>query len=495
MSVNLPNGLEYRIDNVNPGIVYPGSNNEPILTISGRGATLQYRLISFAIDKYSLIDETYCEGDLSIEEQESIANWIYQKLPSLFAEVKIRHIIYFKPTSKCYYDFIHQQLYGGDGVKEKKKHCTETKANSILLDGNSCNVSDGENFIICTLTENPKTPVSADRLYGEEFSITTLKSLNQTWSRLRKYDTSIHETFVRKGKFIYNGAPPIWRIESEEKETKLTLDTIFRVVSTRNIVAILNGKFQTAFVSNISSLEIMRFLGFSSVLIDLDSMNIERFSTENYCDCANSLKPFFEKFYYNPDSVWEHLQKSIIENYTYSIRVSSFFDDTERAPVRIADLTGYPVSSERVENSLNRICPSIDRIIISSSVAANYFNSCLIKATPTNAVDYIVALILICFSDCQTPSSDESLITWKTRYQEKLLTVIQQKFQFSTPRDENETIIDELIRSLFELEEQVRGNLLDNDSIATRISEIRNRYNLGYNDDNSLFHSAMSKEL
>lgn len=38
INTNLPRGLKYKIDKVRPGIIIPGTDNEPIITISGRGA-------------------------------------------------------------------------------------------------------------------------------------------------------------------------------------------------------------------------------------------------------------------------------------------------------------------------------------------------------------------------------------------------------------------------------------------------------------------------
>ena len=41
INTNLPRGLKYKIDKVRPGIIIPGTDNEPIITISGRGAMIQ----------------------------------------------------------------------------------------------------------------------------------------------------------------------------------------------------------------------------------------------------------------------------------------------------------------------------------------------------------------------------------------------------------------------------------------------------------------------
>lgn len=136
INTNLPRGLKYKIDKVRPGIIIPGTDNEPIITISGRGAMIQYRLVTFTLGKYALIEDTYCEGDLDQDELDGIETWISHSMPSLLSESKIRHLIYFLPNSKCYYDFLFQTLYGGDGYKEKKKQRVEFRENTAPIDGN-----------------------------------------------------------------------------------------------------------------------------------------------------------------------------------------------------------------------------------------------------------------------------------------------------------------------------------------------------------------------
>ena len=190
-SSNLPRGLKCKIEKAHPGIVAPGTDNEPIITISGRGATLQYRLITFYLEKYARIDDTYCKGDLEQEDEDNIETWISHNMPSLFSEARIRHLIYFVPNSKCYYDFIFKKLYGANGVKEKKNQRVDFKENTTLVEGSPCNLTPGEIAFIDLLTEYPNTPISPDRFYGEDAESSTIKtknSLEQTWYRFRRYD-------------------------------------------------------------------------------------------------------------------------------------------------------------------------------------------------------------------------------------------------------------------------------------------------------------------
>lgn len=103
---------------------------------------------------------------------------------------------------------------------------------------------------------------------------------------------------------------------------------------------------------------------------------------------------------------------------------------------------------------MKRICPAIEETIKGTKIGASYFSYCITEVAPENAVDYIVALILICISDCHTASADEELVKWKGRYQQKLRTLIQQKFNFAPPGDGKDSIFEEIRRRLFDFEEQ-----------------------------------------
>lgn len=162
-------------------------------------------------------------------------------------------------------------------------------------------------------------------------------------------------------------------------------------------------------------------------------------------------------------------------------------------PTRIVDLKGYSVSRERLDNSMKRICPAIEETIKETKIGASYFSYCTIEVKPENAVDYIVALILICISDCHTLSTNEELTKWKGRYQQKLRALIQQKFDFVPPGDGKDSIFEEIRRRLFDFEEQALADGLV--AYASQISEIRNLLILGYNDENSLLPPSMGREL
>ena len=246
-------------------------------------------------------------------------------------------------------------------------------------------------------------------------------------------------------------------------------------------------------VSDISSWELLSFLGLNSDLFDPALMSIDRLSTDNICDSAEALKQLFERYYHTLDAVWTRLKKNLIENYTYSLRAASFYGDTGTMPTRIVDLKGYSVSRERLDNSMKRICPAIEETIKETKIGASYFSYCTIEVKPENAVDYIVALILICISDCHTHSTDEELAKWKGRYQQKLRALIQQKFDIVPLGDGKDSIFEEIRRRLFDFEEQALADGLV--AYASQISEIRNLFILGYNDENSLLPPSMGREL
>lgn len=503
MSSDLPRGLKYKIEKAYPGIIAPGTDNEPIITISGRGATLQYRLVTFYLKKYARIDETYCEGNLEQEDEDNIETWISQNLPSLFSEARIRHLIYFVPNSRCYYDFIFKKLYGANGVKEKKNQRVDFKENITSVEGGPCSLTPGEIAFIDVLTEYPNTPTSPDRFYGEDAessTITTAKSLDQTWYRFRRYDSSIKTAFKREqGYFIYRGNPQIWIVGGEYETPNLSIESIIKLLDVCDIVATLDGRsrrFNAALISDHSYDELLDFLGLNTEPFDLDSFSINQLVKENYCDSVDEIKKLYKRYSPTLEAVWNQLKDSISVNYTSSIGASLFYKETGELPKRLSDLNGYRPEGKRLDNLLKQICPAVEKTIRESRAGINYFGSCNIDVTPENAIDYIVALVLSCFSDCQTPSTDEELIRLRGVYQQKLRSLIGQKFGFNPPSGGNGSFYDELEelrKRLFELQEQaISDGLIE---YASAIAEIRNSYILGYNDENSLLPPSMGREL
>lgn len=492
MSSNLPRGLKCKIEIAHPGIVTPGNDDEPIITITGRGATLQYRLITFYLGKYARIDDTYCRGALEQEDEDNIETWISQSMPLLFSEARIRHLIYFVPNSKCYYDFIFKKLYGADGVKEKNNQ-----------QGRPYSLTPGEIPFIELLTEQPNTPISPDRFYGEDAESSTIKtpkSLDQTWYRLRRYDSSIKATFKREqGYFIYRGNPQTFIIGGERETPNLSIENIFKLAGIRDIIATLDERsrrFNAVLISDDSSGALLDYFGLNSESFDFNSLSINRMIKENYFDSIEELKKLYKRYCHTLEAVWNQIKESIATNYTNSVGASLFYKETEELPKRLSDLNGYRPEGKRLDNLLKQICPAIEETIRESKAGINYFGYCNIEVTPEKAIDYIVALVLSCFSDCQTSSMDEELIRLQGMYQQKLRSLIGQKFGVNPPSGGNGSFYDELEelrRRLFELQERAITDGLF--GYASAIAEIRNSYILNYNDENSLLPPPTGKEL
>lgn len=117
MSKRLPHGLKYKIERVDPGIIVPGTDKEPVVTITLHGGTIQYRLISFILHR---ADTPTWEGDISQSVLDDVDSWVYSNLPLLLAEANLYHIVRFDKKAKCYYDFQSQTLYEANGLYEKK---------------------------------------------------------------------------------------------------------------------------------------------------------------------------------------------------------------------------------------------------------------------------------------------------------------------------------------------------------------------------------------
>lgn len=225
-------------------------------------------------------------------------------------------------------------------------------------------------------------------------------------------------------------------------------------------------------------------------VIELD---IDRFVSENYCSEA-VLSGLLSRYSASLEAVWKVLRDNISENLSLSLNASTYHYETEEIPTRLADLKGYAVTTERLEKSLQRICPAIKDIIASSCVGTDYFGYCDITVKPNSVVDYIVALILACFSYCHSEKDDEKTSQIKTRYQNALTELIHKRFNYSPPGDGKDSIIEEIQRLLAEIQSETRDAGLDTSvSKVTKINDLLNL--LGYNDSNSLLPPSMGREL
>jgi hypothetical protein len=143
---------------------------------------------------------------------------------------------------------------------------------------------------------------------------------------------------------------------------------------------------------------------------------------------------------------------------------------------------------------LQRICPSIKELIETTNAGIDFFGYCDISVKPNTVIDYIVALILVCFCYCQSDEENEQLSQHRTRYQSKLTDLIRERFNYSPPSDGKETIIEEIQRLLIELQVDVEDVGLD--SAVSKVSKINDLLNLlGYNDANSLLPHSKGREI
>lgn len=498
MKIKLPRGIKYRVEPSQPGIVIPGSENEPIITLFGRGSMIQCKLVSCAMEQEYIVQDTYSTGSLDDDEIEMVHSWVEHLIPSLLQEAGIRHFIRFLPDSKCYYDFASQTLYGANGYKEKKGKRDGNRENTALINGEPCKLKKSERAFIEWLTRTPNAQFSMEAV--EDWSgLHGAGSVTSTWHEFKRHDSSIDATFDRNnGMFFYRGVPQIWVIGEENAENELTLGRIFDIVGYGDIVAVfdkIERKLRACRVGDVTPEESLVFLGVDNTLMDLSmiEIDIERFVSENYCPVA-VLNKLLSRYSASLEAVWKVLRDNISENLSLSLNASTYRYETEEIPARLADLKGYAVTTERLEKSLQRICPSIKDIITSSCVGTDYFGYCDITVKPSSVVDYIVALILICFSYCQSEKDDEKTSIIKTRYQNALRELIHKRFNYSPPGDGKDSIIEEIQRLLVEIQSETRDAGLD--SSVSKITKINDLLNLlGYNDSNSLLPPSMGREL
>ena len=498
MKIKLPRGIKYKVETPQPGIVIPGTEKEPIITLFGRGSMIQYRLVSFAMGQECIIHDTYSVDSLDEDEIEVIDSWIEYLIPSLLQEAGVRHFIRFLPDSRCYYDFDSQTLYGANGFKEKKGKRDGNRENSSLINGEPCKLTKSETAFIELLTRTPNAPYSMAEV--EDLSgLHGVGSVNQTWSRFKKYDSSIDATFLRNnGMFLYKGTPQIWVIGEEKAERRLSLESVFNIVGYGDVIAAfdkIGRQLKACLVEDATPEESLLFLGLDKTLLGsmTAEIDIERFVVDNYCP-ATVLNALLSRYCVSLEALWKALRDKISENLSLSLSASTYHYETEEVPSRPADLKGYTVTTERLEKSLQRICPAIKDIITSSSVGTDYFGYCDITVKPNTVVEYIVALILACFSYCQSERDENRLSETKARYQNTLTVLIHKHFNYSPPGDGKESIIEEIQRLLVEIQTETRDAGLD--SSVTKITKINDLVNLlRYDDSNSLLPTSMGREL
>lgn len=486
IKLNFPRGLKYRIERTRPGIIIPGSGNEPIITIYGHGIYLQYRLISF-----TPVEETY-KGDLSDDEKTRIEDEIQNYLQSLLSSVKVKHFVKFVSESPCYYDFGTGMLCGASGVREKKG----------AINGAPFEPSQSAKVFIDILTGEPNVPFDAF-LIGERAGLSE-GSIATSFGNFQKLDPSIRTTFSRsRSTCVYKGNAQTWMIGKELEETSMTLAKIFKTVGNRNIVAILNKaqhQFNASLLNDVEPDFMLCFLGLNAELFDPTAMDVERFVMNGYCNSVSTFNALLRRYSNALEAVWNQIIRNITENLLYSLRASSYYEDTEKIPLYETDLRGYslPLQGVRWENSLKRICPSIKEVLQETQVGADFFGYCDTDVNTDKAIGYIAALVLASFCYCQTETTDEENSQLRVRYQQKLQALIREKFDYNPPSNSGNRLFDPKefqkgLQLLLEHQERVTND--GQDAYAAELSIIINQFVLSYNDDNSLLPPSMNREL
>lgn len=523
----MPRGLKYKIEIAHPGIIVPGTDDEPVATIVLDGCIFHYRLISY---KLQAAGQPTMEGDYPYKTQKDVEGWAWDNLTMLLAEAHLHHIIRFDKKSKCYYDFLSQTLYGANGYYEKKGSVADGRVNVAAIRGEPIMLPDSVIPFIERLTKHPKTGVEIDRFIDENFDEgaddnswgNTLenerKKISQAFYKFKQYDTSIGDTFFREktGRrlFKYMGEPQIWFIGEDVPFESLTIDKVYKAVAKYDVITIcdpVTGQLlHSVLSSDISAEESMAFLGLDAELLDPSMINVKTFFDANFCDSADVLKSMLSNFCTILDTVWARIAKNIKNNFLRSLSASTFYADTRVIPQRQSDLKAYPVNEERLWIVLNQTyTTAVTGVIKSTGIAEEFFRGCKLEIAPKNpsqgiekAIDGIVALILLCFCCCQTSFVDEELSLLTKRYQSELRERIHEKFDYIPPGGSGGSLFDPEalqigLQDLLSLGEQLSSEGLY--EYASRTLEIwkifTDGFNLNYNDENSLFSPSMGREL
>lgn len=488
IKMNFPHKLKYRIEKAKPGIVSLGSDDEPIITVYGRGIYLQYRLISF-----TKIEETYNQGELTEEEIIEIEDRIEDECSKLCVEANIRHYVQFVDDSPCYYDFRTEKLYGANGVREKKGP----------IKGEPFTPSSNVKCFIEKMTETPGAQVNALEILEKNHYAEN--SFGTIWSNFRKLDSSIRSTFshVSHGKCIYAGNAQTWqvveKIEASDEASDFTLAIIFSGIAYRKIVATFDtesGTLHASLREDMESKDILTFLGMDSDAFDPSFVDAEKLIQKNYYDSADRLEALLKTYTGILEAVWNRLIKKIENNLAYTFRAASYYEETLNIPKQASDLTSYEIRlhTHRWNNALERACQWVKSMLQSTRAGTDFFMYCKKEVNADSVIDYISAFILISFSYCKTPTKGEEAMKIKEQYKKKLLGLIQKKFDFSPPSNGKESIIEEIQSLLAELLSETRDTGMD--ASISKLVKINDLVNLlGYNDSNSLLSPSIGREL
>ncbi len=509
-SRKLSNGIKYKIDRVAPGTIVPGTDQEPVVTITVRGGTIRYRLASYLLDR---ADTPTWEGDISQQEIDDADSWVCANLPMLLAEANLCHIIRFDQNSSCYYDFQSQTLYEADGLYEKKGSTARGLKNVAEIGGDRISLPEKVQPFLKILTRKPGVGFSYERFLPEETDDIegAKKRLSQAFYKFLRYDSSIRDTFIKEktGSKLYKyvGEPQVWFVGEMARNETLTLQKLYAAVARQEVLVICDpvkgALTDSVLPAEITAAQAAAFLGLDAGLLDPSQTDMQRFFDCNDFSSADVLKSLLSRYSTMLDAVWAQISKNIKNNLLHSLSASTYFKDTQEVPHQQSMYLGaYPLNERRLEIVLNQIYPSVTNLIEEFGLQARFFQNCdlAIRAKDgaidiKKAIDGIVALLLICFSGCKTPTADEEAVRIKAQYRKKLLELIRKRFGYIPPDGGPNGIFGTLQSELQELLEL--GAHLDQIGLhqeAAVIEKYINGLKLGYGDENSLCPPTMDRD-
>ena len=194
----------------------------------------------------------------------------------------------------------------------------------------------------------------------------------------------------------------------------------------------------------------MAFIGLDTGLFDTKFIDIKRFFEGNYFDSTDVLKSLLSRYCTMLAAVWARIAKNMKNNFLHSLSASTYFKDTKVVPRHQSDyLKAYPLNEDRLRIVLNRVYPSITRLIKDLGYEEEFFKYCDFDLTPKKdiidietAIDGIVSLLLLCFCCCQTSLVDEELDRLKKQYRTKLQELIRKKFDYIPPSEDESSLFN-----------------------------------------------------
>lgn len=501
--------IKYKVEIPFEGNIRPGIDAEPTITIKVHGGTIRYRLVSFLL---GWSDEPTCEGDIPDSESDYVTSWVSSNIHGLIAEAHLHHIVRFDKESKCYYDFISQTLFNADGLYEKKGSTVDSLKSFAESNGEPIRLPNRFVPFIEKLTQHPRIAIGEEVFLdlkddAENYEIRAAKgNLSTNFSTFKKYDSSIDAKFKREKtgnkRFIYLGEPQEWFVGEKVKDKSLTIRNIFETTVLCDVLAVLDAEERelvyVAQATDVIAEGSIAFLGLNAEFLKTVGVNLEQLTCNNYFEPPDAFKSLLSKYCVMLEATWKQIAKTIEKNFLYSIGASTFYRETEELPKRLSDLNGYLPTKERLDNLLKRICPAIEETIRESKTGISLFAYCDTKVTPEKAIDYIVALVLSCLSDCHASSTDEKLIRLRGKYQQKLHELILKKFGCNPPGDNDGRLFNPVafkmnLQHLLTLQDQLmsEGQYAHASLIEKYFTGLKE---LGYNDENSLLPPSMGRE-